>query len=112
MKSKIQIADYPEMTYHLVAFLPFCQGICLGFLTLVKPVLYKDAEEICWAETNDVIKHEYSHFILYKTKYTGLFGWIKFIWTYIGYRGLTLFLPHSQFAFEVEANKIKAELIN
>ncbi len=117
MKRIIKYGDYPEMTYHLVAFLPFGQGICLGFLTLIKPVLYKDVDEICWEETNDVIKHEYSHFVLWKTKYldeknwlTVVISWIKFIWAYVGWKGMMLAFPHSVFPFEVEANKIKATL--
>jgi len=96
------------MTYHLSTWFPFfSQGFSLGFWTCVKYVYYKDTKVISTLDTEDVIKHEYSHFVLYKTKYT---NWFKFIWAYIGYKMLLWFLPHSKFPFEIEANKIKMTL--
>ncbi len=105
---KVRYLDYPEMTVYLSSWFPFFgQGICLGKVAFVKYVYYKNTKVICQEETEDVIKHEYSHFILYKTKYT---NWFKFIFAYLGWKGMMLAFPHSAFPFEVETNKIKATL--
>ena len=108
MKKAIKYLDYPEMACYLTSWFPFFgQGLCLGRIAFVKYVYYKDTTVICLEETNDVIKHEYSHFILNKTKYK---SWFKFILAYLGWRLMLWFFPHSKFPFEVEANKIKATL--
>lgn len=110
MKKIIQYKDYPPMTYYLSSWFPFfLQGFSLGFWNCVKYVYYKNTKVICVEETEDVIKHEYSHFVLYKTKYKYL---LKYLWAYIGWKGMMLFFPHSVFPFEYEANKIKATLWN
>ena len=96
------------MTVYLSSWFPlFSQGFSLGFWNCVKYVYYKNTKVICESETEDVIKHEYSHFILYKTKYH---NWFKFIFAYLGWKGMMIAFPHSVFPFEYETNKIKATL--
>ena len=96
------------MTVYLSSWFPlFGQGFSFGFWTCVKYVYYKNTKVISTPDTEDVIKHEYSHFILYKTKYK---NWFTFIWAYVGWKGMMIAFPHSIFPFEVETNKIKATL--
>lgn len=114
------LVTYKPYNYNLNVYssswFPFWgQGWFVGFNTaFVKYVYYtvngKKTKVICKKETEDVIKHEYSHFVLYKTRYNGIFKWIKYVWAYLSWWGIMLAFPHSVFPFEIEVNKIKEKL--
>ena len=108
LKVKYHTYDY-ELTVHYSTWFPFfSQGWYAGFgIAFVKYVYYKNTKVICKEETEDVVKHEYSHFILHKTKYK---NWFMYSLAYLGWKGMMIVFPHSIFPFEYEANKIKATL--
>lgn len=94
------------MTIYFSSWFPlFSQGIYLGFSTaIVKFVYYKETKIVCNEETEDVVKHEYSHFISRQER--GWFNfWINIIWDY-----LRFWIKHDFKPMEIEAEKIKDAL--
>ncbi|MCL4419953.1 hypothetical protein M1146_07740 [Patescibacteria group bacterium] len=106
MKRIVKYNDYPKLTVHFSTWFPlFSQGVYLGFSTaIVKFVYYKDTKIVSNEETEDVVKHEYSHFISRQKR--GWFNfWINILWDY-----LRFWIKHDSKLMEVEANKIKETL--
>jgi len=113
MRKKLQrLVQYEPYNYslkvYLIKWLPFGQGIFLGWFAIVQLVYYMSGKEktdvICWEETNDVIKHEYGHLVSRKQR--GFFNfWGNIIWDYIRF-----WIPHNLKLMEIEANDIKLGL--
>lgn len=105
MKKIVQYKNYPPMTCFLSSWFPFFgQGLYFFGVAFVKYVYYKKTKVICWIDTIDVEKHEYSHFISRLKR--GFFNfWFCIIWDYLRFD-----IPHDSKPMEIEANKIKNTL--
>lgn len=103
MKKVIKYLDYPKMTCYISTWFPlFGQGIFAGFSTaFVKFIFYKGTKTVCNEETEDVVAHEYSHFISRQKR-----GWFNF-WANIIWDYLRFWIKHDSKPMEIEANKIK-----
>ncbi len=94
------------MTVHLSSWFPFFgQGWFVGFSTaFVKFVFYKGTKVVCNEDTEDVVRHEYSHLISRQQR--GFFNfWVSIFWDYIRF-----WVKHDSKPMEVEANKIRTTL--
>lgn len=101
---------YSSYDYDLIVILSnwfplFGQGWYFGFgLAFVKYVYYRGTKEICWEETEDVIRHEYAHLILRKEM-----GFVKY-WSRVMYDYLRFWIAHNKKIIEIEVNRIKDKL--
>ena len=105
MIKQVQYSDYQPLKIILCGWFPlFGQGLFLFGLAFVKYVYYKNNSLIYWPGTEDVIKHEYSHFIQWKKNK------LKFIWSIIRDYFFLFWIAHDKKQIEKEANEIKASL--
>jgi len=105
LKRSVKYKDYPIMTCYMSTWFPlFGQGLCLGSIAFVRYVFYKDTKVISTPDTEDVVKHEYAHYL------QGYFyGWTRYY--LIAIRDYTRFwIKHDDKPIEIEANRLKGLL--
>ena len=105
LKKLVLYNNCPTLTVYLLSWFPlWSQGLYLFGVAWVKYVYYKDTDRVCWYETDNVIKHEYGHYVSRLNR--GFINfWGNIIWDYIRF-----WIPHNLKLMEIEANDIKLGL--
>ena len=99
MKREVEFLDFPPLTVYLSHWFPFFgQGFYCG-VAFVKYVKYSNFDGIYWQGTNEVIRHEYGHYVSRLCRGFWNF-WLNILWDYS-----RVWIKHDKKPMEIEARK-------